>query len=70
MSFDMRARLLYVGDSAGNIESFNALTGAAFQTFCKHPCDVCLFAFWGTSSNFLSASTDGLVMLHEQDGNA
>ncbi|CBZ50053.1 nb-ARC domain protein, related [Neospora caninum Liverpool] len=67
ISFDVRARLLYVGDASGNIRSFNALTGAFFQAFTKHPCDVCLLCFWPASSNFLSASSDGLVMLQEQD---
>ncbi|PFH33799.1 hypothetical protein BESB_080150 [Besnoitia besnoiti] len=68
VSLDVGARRLYVGDSSGCVRSFNALTGAFLRAFAKHPCDVCHVCVWRTSTNFLSVSSDGLVLLQEQVG--
>ena len=67
-SLDSRKRKLYLGDSSGGISCFNASTGAELARSQPHAAEVTQICPWPGTKCFVSASSDGLVLVHEEVG--
>ncbi|CDJ63186.1 hypothetical protein, conserved [Eimeria necatrix] len=65
-SLDSRKRKLYLGDSTGGISCFNASTGAELSKAQPHSTEITHICPWPGTKCFVSASSDGLVLVQEE----
>ena len=66
LCFDRRERKLFVGDKAGKIRVYNALTGAYMKSLSPHADEVSYLEYFGEQRELVSASVDLQVKVHDE----